>query len=510
MLHSVILPADIGISNYTTWRPDQLQFAQKLAKFDVPILGLSCPTGFGKSLTYVAGAILSGKRTVILTSTKILQDQLAADFASVDGVHVLKGRVEYRCVLEDCTCDIALCRWWDEGPTRCPAYHDCPYYTAIRNAPGSKLLITSYAAWIAHSNIAQGIPFARELVICDEAHDIVKAIDSATSVYIPHRVLGRKGKEGERAEDYLRDVTQALAKRVQAARETGEMTPQTVKDKALLQSVVQLSSVQSEIVAETEAYATGTTFYAADIQHLFTRYFRAAKYLVLTSATLSKGSIELLGIPQSECVLLSAQNRIPAANRRVVHVPTIRVRYPMTQAELKYWLHIIDSIVGKYVVQLGYKGIIHSVSYARSREIYTNSSHKNRLLCHDSATDTKYLVEFFRNLSSDVALISPALTTGYDFPYDFCRFQVISKLPFLPPSTLLAWREGKYRGYGFAQTAQTIVQMAGRGCRGPDDWCVTVIVDDHIKWFRKEAAKYWPSWFTVSTVDTVLELPVRQ
>ncbi|NIR38927.1 MAG: DEAD/DEAH box helicase, partial [Actinobacteria bacterium] len=63
-------------------------------------------TGTGKSLAYLVPAVLSGRRTVIATATKALQDQLAGKDlpflaaqldADVDFA-VLKGRSNYLCL----------------------------------------------------------------------------------------------------------------------------------------------------------------------------------------------------------------------------------------------------------------------------------------------------------------------------------------------------------------------------------------------------------------------------
>ncbi len=56
---------------------------------------ICAPTGWVKSLGYVAMGIMSGKRTVVLTSTKGLQDQVTADFAGM--VTDVRGMQNYKC-----------------------------------------------------------------------------------------------------------------------------------------------------------------------------------------------------------------------------------------------------------------------------------------------------------------------------------------------------------------------------------------------------------------------------
>ena len=66
----------------------------------------------------------------------------------------------------------------------------------------------------------------------------------------------------------------------------------------------------------------------------------------------------------------------------------------------------------------------------------------------------------------------------------------------------------EYRDY---VTAQSLVQMAGRGMRAADDLCETIIVDDQIKWFVWKAEKFLPKWFrdayrSVSVVPAPMKL----
>ncbi|WP_425590977.1 DEAD/DEAH box helicase, partial [Candidatus Neomicrothrix sp.] len=60
-------------------RPGQVTMAQAVAKAiaDERHLVVQAGTGTGKSLAYLVPAVLSGRRTVVATATKALQDQLA-------------------------------------------------------------------------------------------------------------------------------------------------------------------------------------------------------------------------------------------------------------------------------------------------------------------------------------------------------------------------------------------------------------------------------------------------
>ena len=87
-------------------RPGQVAMAEAVARAigDKRHVVVQAGTGTGKSLGYLVPAIFSGRRVVVATATKALQDQLAGkDIPSVAEVEkgltwaVLKGRSNYLC-----------------------------------------------------------------------------------------------------------------------------------------------------------------------------------------------------------------------------------------------------------------------------------------------------------------------------------------------------------------------------------------------------------------------------
>jgi ATP-dependent DNA helicase DinG len=92
-------------------RPGQVQMASLVGQAiaDGKHLVVQAGTGTGKTLAYLVGAVTSGKRTVVATATKALQDQLATKDLPFLATHmaevgydvdwaVLKGRSNYVCL----------------------------------------------------------------------------------------------------------------------------------------------------------------------------------------------------------------------------------------------------------------------------------------------------------------------------------------------------------------------------------------------------------------------------
>jgi Rad3-related DNA helicase len=173
----------------------------------------------------------------------------------------------------------------------------------------------------------------------------------------------------------------------------------------------------------------------------------------------------------------------------------------MTVGEERIWVNQIDAIIEKEAVGRGVKGIIHARSYDRARTIFARSRFKDLLVIHDSrhARDT---VAQFKRSTSPCVLLSPSVSTGYDFPMDEARFQIIAKVPFIDnrPAVIRA-RHKADKGYLDYVALVELIQMAGRGVRSDRDFCNTYICDDNwIDWFYPRNKRMVPLWFREAVV----------
>jgi Rad3-related DNA helicase len=117
-------------------------------------------------------------------------------------------------------------------------------------------------------------------------------------------------------------------------------------------------------------------------------------------------------------------------------------------------------------------------------------THSNRLGEHETA------VKNFRRAAAPKVLISPSVGTGYDFPFEDCEYQIISKVPY--PDTrnpLVKARCSTDPDYAPYIAMQQLVQASGRGVRDIEDTCESFILDDNIAWFMPKFAHFAPEWF---------------
>jgi ATP-dependent DNA helicase DinG len=207
--------------------------------------------GVGKSFGYLVPAIVSQRRIVVATSTKTLQDQIAADLPDVVDVlrqhghdvtwAIVKGRASYLCpakvderhpqLLTDDGGDSdldAIIDWWrnggdgerDHAPVavdnrtwfnvsvsgmecpgrRCSYADDCPAIAALNDARESQLVICNHHLYGNDINSDGAILGDHDAVVFDEAHRLEDALCSSIGITLTNgRLAG-----------YARDVAALL------------------------------------------------------------------------------------------------------------------------------------------------------------------------------------------------------------------------------------------------------------------------------------------------------------
>ncbi len=213
------------------------------------VLLVEAPTGVGKTFAYAIPAILSGKRTIISTNKKNLQDQLVQkDLPLLARVRsfrfaVAKGFANYLCLLAlhgfqpktvtEAHEHTRLLRWadqtedgeldaltpsspiWSEvsadsaGCLRqdCPSYDQCFYFRARERWFGADILVVNHALLAADAALwleaEHGLLPDAEVLIIDEAHALEDAFCKAFTRWV----------SGHTIENLIREIT-ALDRRL--------------------------------------------------------------------------------------------------------------------------------------------------------------------------------------------------------------------------------------------------------------------------------------------------------
>ncbi len=376
-------PAGVGLSadQFPSWRDGQRGIIHENLTTQQRFLTQVVPTGGGKTVCYVASAILYGGRSLILTSTKGLQDQIVGDFGS--RIALVKGQSAYRCRLAPVTCDHAACKWG--YPCSLKRTRGCPYYEAILKAMDAKIVVTNYSFWFSNQEDVLG-KFDR--LICDEAHASVHHLLDSLSVDLTKDDCNRyvRWPEGGHGMDtylaWARILAGEVRDRVQDKKRKGDTSgPEAARLLRLSAKLERLDMIRpGEWVVEHKGRSL--TFDPVWPDRFAEGYlFRHIPRVLMTSATVTPKTLSLLGVQPGDMKFTEYPSSFPVARRPVYYVPTVRVDHRMTTAAMVAWATKIDQIINS---RLDCKGIIHAVSYDRSRRILNNSRFRDIMMTHES------------------------------------------------------------------------------------------------------------------------------
>lgn len=532
---------DLGLPpKFNRWRPGQLEAVVEAATSETRFTILNLPPGTGKSPAGIAIASILGGRTMFLTQTKGLQAQFMGDFGS-SGLFEIKGQSNYPCIaLEDEIDYKGNAPGCDEGP--CHAGIECHlremgchYYDTVRRSCKSSLVIANYSYWM-HVNryAAPGSLGDFDTLIMDEAHDAVNTLSDFVRIHLNKREVKKLiGVDMIRSNDIVHWVEWAeyalkkCTERLENAKHGASLHRYSVKVvrelanlEANLADLMKARNWRRTDVPDPAAWVPGSSIdwvieqdkKGAVFQPVWpaayaeSYLFNHIKRIIMVSATVNRRDATFLGVKPQQLTYRDYPSPFPRENRPVYVVPTVKVGRHMSVGEKRQWMNRIDQLIDN---ELGGKGIIHAVSYERASYIMEHSRHRNIMVGHDK-WDTRSVIDDFKNRPAPAVLVSPSVGTGWDFPYDECRFQIVVKIPFIDNRPVVVKARAKQDpGYLNHVALVALIQMAGRGVRAEDDSCRTYIIDDNWRWFRVAVDAEIPRWFkaAIKPLRSAQELP---
>lgn len=506
------------------------------------------PPGSGKTLVAQAIAKMSGAKTVILTATKALEDQIVNDGFLCSNI---RGKANYQC--EDYDQLHTEQRWnCDEGLEHACQFADrpvCPYRARLLEAQDARVVVTNVAYWLhARANNRHALETADEpieLLIADEMHLAFNALAGFLGVWVSNQDLRRfadkevrealaesKGEESGRLEprwtDALVEVWKNVTRRMREIAREYETEAQASRGSKEYRALEKLSGNLARIVTHAQAEElsreermregekpnwlwrltkSGIAFDCIWPGRYAERYlWSGVPRVVGLSASLRPKALGLLNMRQGDYWFREWARIFPAELSPVYWVPTGRMGHK-TPTEEK-WKSIVraDEIYDEW---REYKGIVHTTSY-QNAEWYQANCKWGRHMVLSKPGEQGIAAEKYKLARAPCLLVSPSFTTGWDFPEEDCGFQHIPKLPFPDRSdpVLLARVEDDDSYYSYL-TMQTLFQACGRKSRRPDQRCTTIITDDAVKGFRNYAAQYAPRYFRVRDSKGVPKAPKR-
>lgn len=511
-----ITPADLGLPpKFTSFRLPQRQALDWFNSCSQPISAACLPTGAGKTAIAVAASKLLGVKAVYLVATKALQAQVLDDFSSCGMVDV-RGRSNYPCPnYGDCAAG------YDES---CSLGNTsgCAYANAVDDAKHSDLVITNYAYWLAarRSNGAALETDYRpvELLICDEAHSIESQLAGFAQVSFYASEFERPGgaalfgKSGvmilnggpyERVDSTRSDDREASNRWIlwasdkikalrakQAALEAryGEREAKTetawIEAQDLVDRCSRVCKMNANWVWQFDDHGA-CTFEPIRLNSFTKSLFSGVPRVLLMSASLNEFTMRLLMPPDVTYDYRAWGQVFNPAGAPVYHIPCRKLSWKSTDEDYQAVIRQTDEIISS---RSDRKGIIHTVSYARTKRAMQYSHHADRFIWNENTRDLSSCLRRFRAAAPGTCLVTPSVGTGFDFAGAQAEYQVILKFPF-PNETQRVVKErcSQISGYRLWSAAQDLVQMCGRIRRYEEDRgeCIspeTKILTDDLRW----------------------------
>jgi Rad3-related DNA helicase len=228
------------------------------------------------------------------------------------------------------------------------------------------------------------------------------------------------------------------------------------------------------------------------------------------SGTFTRRTVEQLGIELSDVDFFDYYGHVNPAKSPIMYIPTAKVNMYAQPWELNRIVKRIDEI---FESRLDRKGIVHTSNYKLRDYIMSNSRYARFFVSNytQSGDLTSNVIKTFKEMEPPALLVSPSVTTGYDFPYDDCRYQIIAKLNYpYAGSKIEQARVARDPDRGSAHAILHLQQAVGRADRASDDAQEVFIIDDAfptLKW--KYESLFSPAFLAcVRTLNKIPKAPM--
>lgn len=488
---------------------------------------MRAPTGAGKSA--IAAAWTRKFGGIVLTPTKLLQQQYADTPEFLGKEWVVKGKANYQCAidkLETVMVDEAICcsdavtkanrelipwnddpEFWklDERPSqalkkKCAATNTCPYYSLISQISRKPGAVLNYDLFVHIKPMPggkKGVEIGK-FIVMDEAHQIISKIKSAFGYKVANlhavRVLGDKAarKKNEPAITWLYRLS-SLAHTVLKT-ETDQKIAGSV-----LRFVNRLDKALEQDIGKAEKFHIDDSFEEVEVKPLDFRHLKEAlfgpyQHVLLLSATFPHNFCELLGITPEETAVIEIPSTFPAKNRPAIVVKGMPSINYETVLDGKHPAKIaLDLILEEHADQ---KGIIHCSNYKFFNQLRQNYRGNKRFLWVDRDDDKTEFLKRHTEAKTGTVLVSPSMMEGVDLKDDLARFQVLLKLPYPALDDYTRKMMAIFPNYYENLVATSIVQAYGRAVRSETDQARFYILDGNIQRLLAQHRKLFSPYFT--------------
>lgn len=433
-----------------------------------------------------------------LTITKNLQDQYDNDF---DNIEILKGQGNYQCEYDpDYDVENAPCKGDKRLLGECWGCNRCTYFNQRNEALTNKFAALNYKVFFSLPHHVK----KRQFLVLDEASELENELVSNFTFQIKKESLSKlslnikelRSEDEEVARDWLLalkdEVELKNAKAYEAVKNKGNAVA-FAKNKAIYKATLHLlTKIQSVMDNWTlngeSANCTEYVIEVKDDEYIFTPFkvnnlshnvFDYADHIILMSASFVswKKTASDLGIPIKDAVYIESPPCFDPKKSPIY----ISEKYPLTRKFIDTNLpHVVDMVCKICDAHKNEKGIIHTHSFVITKAVKEKLKGSRFIFREDGATN-KDIMETHVSTHLPTVLVSPSMTHGVDLKGDLGRFQIITKVPYLPTGSKRIARLFKEDFSWYQnQMLSSLIQASGRCTRTSEDESTTYIVDGSI------------------------------
>lgn len=512
---------------------------------DRDVVVLQAPTGAGKSAIAEVSRRLLQTNGVYACTTKSLQDQYLRDFPYA---RVIKGRRNYltqagaldehgypipvthhvgvgdvpagesAITCDDCTFSP------DKGCNWCMSYSLCPYTVARTRASSADLAVANTSYLLADFRKGGDAKFAhRGLTTVDEADGIEDVILSTIEVDVtPHRQRQLSIQPPFRKTVLDSWITWVEAEAIpKVQRRLDAMgDPSDFSEARQHREYRSVGNLLVKLYELKEGLPRGRWVYdgydsTEGNRHIIFRpvfvnrygesmlWQHTEKVLIMSATILSADMLtDDIGLNRP-FTFIDVPSTFPVENRPVHIVPIANMVY---KEKDRAWPKMVRGIKGVLELHPNERILVHTVSYAFSKYLKAHlkldpspptSLSRRPIITYDNSDGKERALNQYKAHPAAV-LLAPSMDRGIDLPDDYCRVQVVAKVPW-PNTSDKRINQRMYvangRAWYTAQAVRTLIQMTGRGVRGPQDHAVTYILDEQFGSNLWKSKHLFPSWW---------------
>ncbi|WP_458404044.1 helicase C-terminal domain-containing protein [Methanobrevibacter sp.] len=526
--YSKISPESADYFPFTQPRQFQLETVSEILEAinkGYKYIVLEAGTGTGKSAVAATLAQMFDS-SYILTITKQLQDQYLNDFNDL-GFKLVKGRSNFQCrkYLEDgvsqscdfgrCVAEGYQCKYSlnHHSNAEITAKNTCGYFYQKFEGMNSKVTIANYPYMFLELNYVDDF-FKRELMICDEAHNIESMIMNQLTLEFERKDLKDYLKvnlskdlinelnEGD-YNDWIRFITKIKGKYEAELAKIENINRPELSEKIMFikrqindckRFLDRISFDPGMWIFDYDKYNKIAQFKPLKIDsYAKNTLFQFGEVCLFMSATVLDYRLfaQWLGIEPDEIYAIRRKSPFDIKRNPIKTYDDFNMSKSHLKASAPKTLPVIEEILSNHKNE---KGIIHTVS-GQCRDFLVSNVSTDRFIYHDTRNRADIISEF-KSSDEPLVLVSPSVNEGVDLPGDECRFQIIYKIPYpdLGDKQTAVRNQFDHKWYDY-RTALALVQTHGRGMRFDEDYCTTYFIDSRFLSYVSQN-RFIPDTFT--------------